>query len=225
MHVTFYKKAAQFAKIQYYRNETKTKKMNETTNEIGANKIASIAPKCSREKLAIAEFLILTSATKEIDGRQYSRKEFWEALAKTTVELKETSGDANLNGNGKERNVGIDKFAADIYNTVSGADDEEGKGRSIVQTDNNHDVELPSGFYGNVENEDGENETNQTREEGQSNDNSADRNEVEIRTASSCFMLSRTRSSFMGYNGIRGNAIVEYVHAGRWNGSYIIRFC
>ena len=120
VHVTFYKKAAQFAKIQYYQNETKTKKVNDKLGEVGANKIANITPKHTREKLAIAEFLLLTSATKEIDGRQYSRNEFWEALAKTTVEMKETTrGDANQNGNGKERNVWIEKFAADIYNTVS----------------------------------------------------------------------------------------------------------
>ena len=167
--------------------------MNDKTGEVGANKIASIAPKRTREKLAIAEFLILTSATKEIDGRQYSRNEFWEALAKTTVEMKETRGDVNQNGNGKERNVGIDKFAADIYNTVSGADDEESEGRTNVQTDNTHDVELPSGFYGNVGDEDGENELNQPRVDGESNVNAADRNEVEIQTGSTGNKTVRVR--------------------------------
>ena len=49
VHVTFYKKAAQFAKIQYYRNETKTTKVNAKTGEVGANKIASIAPKRTRK--------------------------------------------------------------------------------------------------------------------------------------------------------------------------------
>jgi len=156
IHVTFYKKAAQFANIQYYRNETKTKKEDGKTGEVGANKIPSIAPKRTKEKLAIAEFLIITSATKEINGRQYSRNEFWEALAKTTVEIKETRSDVNQNG--KERNIGIDKFASDIYNTVSGADEEESGGRSNIRTENTQDVELPSGFYGNVGDEDGENE-------------------------------------------------------------------
>ena len=94
--------------------------------------------------------------------------------------MKETRGDVNQNVNGKERNAGIDKFAADIYNTVSGADDEESEGRSNLQTDNTHDVELPSGFYGNVGDEDGENESIQTREEVESNVNAADKNEVEI---------------------------------------------
>ena len=159
---------------------SKTKKVNDKRGDVGANKIASIAPKRTREKLAIAEFLILTSATKEINGRQCSRNEFWEALAKMNVEMKETRGDVNQNVNGKERNAGIDKFAADIYNTVSGADDEESEGRSNLQTDNTHDVELPSGFYGNVGDEDGENESIQTREEVESNVNAADKNEVEI---------------------------------------------
>ena len=45
--------------------------------------------------MAIAEYLLLTGATSEIDNRKYSRKEFWDALAKTTVDLKPPVTDAS----------------------------------------------------------------------------------------------------------------------------------
>ena len=62
--MSFYKKAAQFANIQYYRNESKMKKKNAKTDEIQRNKLGSIASNCSKEKMAIAEFISsLISAT------------------------------------------------------------------------------------------------------------------------------------------------------------------
>ena len=75
VHVIFYTKAAQFANIQYYRNESKMKKNNETSNEIESKKLGSIASNCSKERMAIAEFISLISATAEVNGRVYSRKE------------------------------------------------------------------------------------------------------------------------------------------------------
>ena len=88
VHVTLYKKAAQFANIQYYCYDSKAKKKNTKTDEIGKNKIGSIASNRLKEKMTIAEFISLTSATTEVSGRVYLRKDIWDALAETTVELK-----------------------------------------------------------------------------------------------------------------------------------------
>ena len=181
VHVTFYRKAKQFSQIQYYRNDTKTKRMNEETNEVAANKRKSVKPKRSQEKMAIAEYLLLTSATAEIDNRKYCRKEFWDALAKTTVDLKPPVTDASKR---KEDNLGVDKVAADLYNTVSGAGEDMGPA-TTNDSGNDCDVELPSGFYGMQPDDDDEGdrgaENDQNVGGGNRNDNAADRNEVEIR--------------------------------------------
>ena len=115
VHVTFYKKAAQFANIQYYRNESKTKKNNSKTDEIGKNKIGSIASNRSKEKMAIAEFISLISATTEISGRVYLQKDIWDVHAQTTVELKGKKDGGNLNDDGKESTIGIDRLACDSH--------------------------------------------------------------------------------------------------------------
>ena len=115
VHVTFYKKAAQFANIQYYRYDSKAKKKNAKTDEIGKNKIGSIASNRSKEKMAIAEFISLISATTEISGRVYSQKEIWDVHAQTTVELKGKKDGGNLNDDGKESTIGIDRLACDSH--------------------------------------------------------------------------------------------------------------
>jgi len=181
VHVTFYRKAKQFSQIQYYRNDTKTKRMNKETNEVAANKQKSVKPKRSQEKMAIAEYLLLTSATAEINNRKYCRKEFWDALAKTTVDLKPPVTDATKR---KDDNLGVDKVAADLYNTVSGAGEDMGPA-TTNDSGNDCDVELPSGFYGTQPDDDDEGDRGADNDQnvggGNRNDNAADRNEVEIR--------------------------------------------
>ena len=149
VHVTFYKKAAQFANIQYYRNDSKGKKKDAKTDKIGKNKIGSIASNRSKEnKMAIAEFISLISATEEVTGRVYSQKDIWDALAETTVELKvKRSGGKS---NGSEESIWIDKLACNVYNTVLG-EDEDGDGERTTGPNNDGDVELPSGFYGETD--------------------------------------------------------------------------
>ena len=131
--------------------------------------------------MAIAEYLLLTSATAEIDNRKYCRKEFWDALAKTTVDLKPPVTDATKR---KDDNLGVDKVAADLYNTVSGAGEDMGPA-TRNDSGNDCDVELPSGFYGTQPDDDDEGdrgaENDQNVGGGNRNDNAADRNEVEIR--------------------------------------------
>ncbi len=185
VHVTFYKKARQFSQIQYYRNETKTKKLNKQTDEVAANKQKSVKPKRSLEKMAIAEYLMLTSATKEIDHRKYSRKEFWDALSKTTVDLKAPNQNANRDS---DDNVGVDKVAAELYGTVSGSTDDSNE-IGINSAGNDCDVELPNGFYGTGEDHDEdedeeENVRHNNEQHDEANEDSlcADSNEVEIRT-------------------------------------------
>ena len=58
--------------------------------------------------------------------------------------------------------MGIDKFAADVYNPVTGEDKDGGDGRRNRERNNKGDVELPSGFYGDVDTstEETENESN-----------------------------------------------------------------
>ena len=43
--------------------------------------------------------------------------------------------------------------------------------------------------------------------------------------ASSHWALSGTCPCFMGWVGMRGNALVGYAQYERWDGSYVIRFC
>ena len=190
VHVTFYKKAAQFANIQYYRYDSKAKKKNAKTDEIGKNKLGSIASNRSKEKMAIAEFISLTSATTEVSGRVYSRKDIWDALAETTVELKVKKAGGNSN-DGKE-SIGIDRLACDVYNTVIGEDENGDDGDRSRERNNNGDVELPSGFYGETESEDAGSQSN---EPSTSNGNNADRNEVEIRTGKGGKKTVRIRRS------------------------------
>ena len=95
------------------------KRMNKEMNE---------EPKRSQEKMAIAEYLLLLmGATAEIENRKYCRKEFWDALAKTTVDLKPTVTVASKR---KEDNLCVDKVAAELYNTVSGAGEDMCQGNS-----------------------------------------------------------------------------------------------
>ena len=63
-------------------------KKNAKTNEIERNKLGIIASNRSKEKMAIAEFISLISTTVEVIGRTYSRKEVWDVLSQTTVELR-----------------------------------------------------------------------------------------------------------------------------------------
>ena len=119
VHVRFYKKAAQFANIQYYRYDSKAKKKDAKTDEIVKNKIGSIALNRWKEKMAIAEFISLTSATTEVSGRVYLWKNIWDALAETTVELKVKRNGVKSN-DGQESISRINRFACNVYNTVIG---------------------------------------------------------------------------------------------------------
>ena len=182
IHVTFYKKAAQFANIQYYRNESKTNKKNAKTDEIEKSKLRSIASNRSKEKMAIAEYISLISATSEVNGRKYVRKEIWDALSQTTVELKEKKSNKNSKKDDNEGTVGIDRLAAAVYNAVTG-DDEDGRNSRLNNDRNsNEDVELPSGFYGEANAGDIDSQSNETNGTPTENANTADRNEIEIRT-------------------------------------------
>ena len=69
--------------------------------------------------------------------------------------------------------MGIDKFAAeDVYNPVTGEDEDGGDGRRNRERNNYGDVELPSGFYGDVDStEETENESNAGVETDSSNHN------------------------------------------------------
>ena len=83
--------------------------------------------------------------------------------------------------NGSEESIGIDKLACNVYNTVLG-EDEDGDGERTTGPNNDGDVELPSWFYGETDSEGIGSESNDTNQTRTSNAISADRNEVEIRT-------------------------------------------
>ena len=97
-------------------------------------------------------------------------------------EVKKSNKNSNKEKDDNEATVGIDRLAAEVYNAVIGDDEDGGDGGANFDRNSNEEVELPSGFYGEANSGDIDLQANDANGGPTGNANTADRNEIEIRT-------------------------------------------
>ena len=184
IHVTMFKKASQFAKIQYYRNETNARRKDRKNNEYTKNKDGSVKPKREIEHHAIAEFLKAIEATKECPGRVYSRTAVWESMADLTVVIKNRKEKERRKFFSQRGDFNVDGFAEDMYDNVFGEDGgEDGESSNQNEDGGEVNVELPGQFYGESNGLEEEDVDDMEVEVSNNSNNRADAEEVEVITA------------------------------------------
>ena len=67
------------------------------------------------------------------------------------MELKEKKRNSNSNQKRDESSIGIDRLAAEVYSAVTGEDENSRNGNGNLDRNSNGDVELRSGFYGELD--------------------------------------------------------------------------
>jgi len=203
IHVTFYKKASQFAKIEYYRNDTSVRRNDCEQNEVSNNRNGSQKTNREQEHHAIAEYLKITECTIKIENRSYIRNHMWESLSKTKVIIADKSEKEVRKMLIRRGEFDIDAFAEDAYEKI-GSDDKSPDLRSDNVSD--EDVELPQGFYdGGEDAEGGDNDTDSVEDRN----NGPDRNEVEFRLGRGKIKVRRA--------AVNMSAFVDVIGVGKTN--------
>ena len=67
------------------------------------------------------------------------------------MELKEKEKEQQFESKRDESSIGIDRLAAEVYSAVTGEDENSRNGNGNLDRNSNGDVELRSGFYGELD--------------------------------------------------------------------------